>query len=695
MRLERQDKLVLISSVLLVSMLSTGLYWHLTKKVLRGSDTESIGKLSFKRFQVLRKYEERVVWEDIEKDEAVYPLDSILTKESSDAKLTLNNGVEFELSPNSMIIVESYEDSAALKIKSGRVKSSGVKGEKAYLMTDKGEAFDVGEADASIAVSENGDTELSVKKGSVRFIDKSGKEERVKKGEKLTTDKNRKKSIVKIEIILKSPEDSHVVLTSESQTNVEFKWKTPDGYSDGELVIADNPSFKKRKNIFVGEGRSRILPLESGSWYWKVIGEKGKKKFISETRMLQVIRIQKPVLNVPSQNAIIDFHDKRPRILFSWKVSKKCDSSRLIVSDKPNLSGDFKEKFVVDASSYSVALPGAGTYYWSVRCKLPNGLKASQNVNYPVQSFQLKKQKNAPAPKIITKKGEIFHEVSIKRKQALLQWKNVSGAGHYRVTIYSDARKKNSVDSSVTESTSFPVSKKLRAGKYYWSVVAVFSKYASSEPSKPRLFEVRLIDSLELKRPSNSFIFESANADKPLNFSWFDLGEGFNYEFTLSASPQLKQPIITRRIEKSNFKLEKKIPYGKYYWRVKAFYQGSDKPKVKSDVRTVFYMRKALPSPENLSPAQGAIVEAMEDGSIRFSWSEVSSADRYTISIYSLRNNKRVLLITKSVKKTSFTFSNDEKMKSGKIYWSVTPEKRKDKKTVQIGPPASSEFELK
>ncbi|MES0489011.1 MAG: FecR domain-containing protein [Leptospirales bacterium] len=695
MKLERPDKIVLISSLLLVSMLSTGLYLHLTKKIQRGSDSESIGKLSFKRFQVLRKYEERVVWEDIDKNEDVYSKDSILTKESSDAKLTLNNGVEFELSPNSMIIVENYDDTAALKIKSGRVKTTGVKGEKAYLMTDKGEAFDVGEADASVAVTENGDTEVSVKKGSVRFIDESGKEERVKKGEKLTTDKNKKKKIVKIEILLKKPKDSRVVLTSTAQTSLTFTWKAPKGYSGGNFVLADNPSFKNRKTIAVGKTVSRIVPLEPGSWYWKVTGKNGKKKFISETRMVQVVRIQEPDLIVPSQNAIIDFHGKSPKTQFTWKISKKCGSSTLIVSDKADLNGEFKEKFTVDARSFSASFPGAGTYYWSVRCKFPNGIQAAQMVKYPVHTFQLKKRKNAASPKIITKKGEIFHEVSIKREKAFLRWKVVPGAGHYRVTIYSNPGKKTSVFSKVTDKTSLPVSKKLKAGKYYWSVVSVFSKSSSSEASKPRLFEVKMIDSLELKRPGNHYIFESAVSEKSLRFAWFDLGEGFSYEFILSSSSKLKKPIITRRLQKSNFKLERKIPYGKYYWRVKAFYKGSDKPKVKSKIISVYYVRKALSSPIKLTPAQDSVVQLVEDGKIQFSWAEVSSANYYTISVYSIRNKKKILIKKASVKKLSYKLKSNEKLKPGNIYWSVVAEKRKNKETVQISPAANSQFELK
>jgi hypothetical protein len=121
MTLSRRDKIVTAILVLLMLVLLYMLQCHWRNRFGSHGEAKPVGEVEYKYHQVQRKYSDRMLWEDVESKTPVYPYDWVMTKDKSDARITLKSGMKVEMDPESMVEIDENRDGVGLTLRDGTI----------------------------------------------------------------------------------------------------------------------------------------------------------------------------------------------------------------------------------------------------------------------------------------------------------------------------------------------------------------------------------------------------------------------------------------------------------------------------------------------------------------------------------------------------------------------------------------------
>lgn len=679
MTLSRNDFAFLISNAILLTFCVTTLYWHMNLRIERSSKVEAVGVLTFKRFEVLRKYQERVVWEDIEAQSEVYPMDSILTKDHSDAKLELNNGVVFELAPNSMVVIENFKNKTALKLRSGKVNTaSQSSSESAFVLTELGQAIDISNAEASMTISDEGALSMAVNAGAVMIETQSGEKQEVEQGENVSIDKESNIEIQKMNVNTVEPSDGMVTVIAGDTVNVPLKWSSSETIPNAKLTLSNDASLKRPKELNVAGKESVVIAANPGVYYWKVSGADANREFSSSVSAFNIIKDSPPLLISPQENEKIDYLSELPLVTLNWRNSKLCDMSRVKVSNSADFNGSYSQNIVTPMMSLNVKAPAAGKYFWSVECNY--GQAGVVNViKYPVRTFTVVKIDKAPPPVLITPNGAELYEESVTKGDAKLSWNAVREADKYQVNIYRDREKKELVTTITTNKNVFSLPENLGLDRFYWTVTGVMETGDKTEESKVSYVNVVPIEEIALVDPAPGHVagvYVDTQMKQSLRFSWKRLNGNFQYKLEIASDSGFNDIVRTLKTSTNSIGLRDFPDSGDYYWRVVAFdYTDSsfEKKLTESKVRQ-FELKKALKTPELEYPRTNVKLEGQDLVDMKFRWSEVPGANRYSFKIYHKKADSAEVLISEVLTRNYYYLRNLSKFNDGTYIWEVSPQ---------------------
>ena len=400
-------------------------YWRSKEQ----EEGQVIGNVLYRNNIIQRKGDRDRIWSDLNNKSLLYIRDIVRAGELSNAEINLIDGTKLKIEENSMLrldftgkIAQLHFERGAIRIEQGSENKNSIEintgGKKVELQNAviKLDSFKKNVLDNSIennklkntSINKNNIEQfinLSVEKGEVKFVDeKSNKITKVEQNQKVNFSNKQKLNISDLPYLLLEPKDSINLnlVSNKNKIPVIFRWihKSNKIYdfsnTKDKLEVSTSRNFK---NIFISlilpstkSENSKILKLNPGTYYWRVVQINNDKKnavsninsrLQSEIYKFNIIENESVKLYHPSpKNDYVEYYTRNyPRVYFSWSKSDKFVNYKLVIARNDKLTFDRKEINLENITNYNLELI-SGKYYWQVSYISPiNGKSISSQIS--------------------------------------------------------------------------------------------------------------------------------------------------------------------------------------------------------------------------------------------------------------------------------------------------------------------------
>ena len=660
---------------LIGAFISSALFYKGFFRALTKLNEEPIATITFKYKTAQRKFLERVVWDRLRQNSPVYNGDTIHTENLAEATVYFIDGNVMNLSENTMAQVFLSEDQlltaeltdgyatvdageagagvvlvadgmeialeAGSSVGAGiesKSKSSGVVGESSLEK----------EEDVQKEKEEKRGFSVQVLKGNAVVQSEDGTKVDVVEGQGIAFDKQGQSLPV---LVVTNPlPNSKILSTTLEKVLVPFRWNF------GETKISENQKVyltvaidKDFENVVAFEDitnqNETQIQLDAEKYFWKVsvVEDATKEKVLtSQSGKLQIIKSLKPNQIVPAENASFSYRSRIPSIRFMWGEANQATSYKLEIATNPSMENPIVEQRT-NLTSLIISTLEFGNYYWRVTPYYTINNLGFANPS-EVKSFSVERKSVLKKPSLYVPLDNGIVNTDEEIGSIAFSWKRESEAESYIVKIANNSELKNPFIIETTKDNFFTfdtknVEKKLKDGKWFWSVTVQDFEGTLSEASDIRTFfamkgkpEQHLIEPFDGFKVADSFVFDT-------KFTWKK-----NFPESFESYLQISKNQDFRKIEKEEKVLGNSfsganLKEGVYYWRLKSVntIDGSEFVTSGRKIDVVGNLAAA-----NLIEPTDRII-ARENVPCEFKWSEVSDASYYKLMIYKKSDNKLVL----------------------------------------------------
>ena len=659
---------------LIGAFISSALFYKGFFRALTKLNEEPIATITFKYKTAQRKFLERVVWDRLRQNSPVYNGDTIHTENLAEATVYFIDGNVMNLSENTMAQVFLSEDKLlTAELTDGYATvDAGEAGAGVVLVADGMEiALEAGssvgagiesKSKTSGVVGESSlekeevqkETEekrgfsVQVLKGNAVVQSEDGTKVDVVEGQGIAFDKQGQSLPV---LVVTNPlPNSKILSTTQEKVLVPFKWNF------GETKISENQKVyltvaidKDFENVVVFEDitnqNETQIQLDAEKYFWKVsvVEDVTKEKVLtSQSGKLQIIKSLKPNQIVPAENASFSYRSRIPSIRFMWDEANQATSYKVEIATNPSMENPIVEQRT-NLTSLIISTLEFGNYYWRVTPYYTINNLGFANPS-EVKSFSVERKSVLKKPSLYVPLDNGIVNTDEEIGSIAFSWKRESEAESYIVKIANNSELKNPFIIETTKDNFFTfdtknVEKKLKDGKWFWSVTVQDFEGTLSEASDIRTFfamkgkpEQHLIEPFDGFKVADSFVFDT-------KFTWKK-----NFPESFESYLQISKNQDFRKIEKEEKVLGNSfsganLKEGVYYWRLKSVntIDGSEFVTSGRKIDVVGNLAAA-----NLIEPTDRII-ARENVPCEFKWSEVSEASYYKLMIYKKSDNKLVL----------------------------------------------------
>ncbi len=662
MKFSKGDSLFTAGILIGVAVLAGLLYLHGRE---RGAGSgKTIGKVFFKREVAMRKFSNRMVWEDVENGSPLYSHDAVMTGNLSDAELALDSGLKLRLEANTLVELDLEDSGLNLRLSGGGIKTAGVQTSQTLVTTSNGQVMNVTDGSAAIRTQGN-QVAVEVKEGKVEVTGKDGKKETVAKNEILSAGK---KSRAALEVL--SPAEDALTLSAGATGNVKVKCSPGEAAKTVEL---SQGSGNATKSYALKSGEA-LLSLGAGDWLMRCVGDNAQ----SSARRFRVVNAGGYKLYRP-EKADIPFDDK-PVLRLEYKPPQNVTTTQVEVADNAQFTQPLYSQTRAD-TALQIALPKAGKYYYRLKPvaetgKLDLQMPALTGIVNLIQST-----KRIPLA-FVALNAPVFSQAQVEAGKAVVSFE---GAGKYTVQIQKKGENKP-VMSAETQPGPIKIPENLGAGKYEIRLTS-----AAEKVTLP--FEVRDKIKVDLLTPANGAVISLAPGEKgaALPLSWRGSEEVVLYQLVLADDPGFKNILKKINVEGSDFRFTG-LSARKYYLRVLALENGV--PRAESAVHTVTVEEK-LAEVSGLYPKPEQKIDITKAAGLNLKWQPVTGATSYEVKIFQKRKGTLTLVDARTTKNPNLTVSDFKKLKEGDVVWEVRAQQSNaEGRIVQKSEPVRSHVNL-
>ncbi|MBO5118049.1 MAG: hypothetical protein J6C25_11160 [Treponema sp.] len=659
---------------LIGAFISSALFYKGFFRALTKLNEEPIATITFKYKTAQRKFLERVVWDRLRQNSPVYNGDTIHTENLAEATVYFIDGNVMNLSENTMAQVFLSEDKLlTAELTDGYATvDAGEAGAGVVLVADGMEiALEAGssvgagiesKSKSSGVVGESSlekeevqkETEekrglsVQVLKGNAVVQSEDGTKVDVVEGQGIAFDKQGQSLPV---LVVTNPlPNSKVLSTTEEKVLVPFKWNF------GETKISENQKVyltvaidKDFENVVALEDitnqNEKQIQLDAEKYFWKVsvVEDATKEKVLtSQSGKLQIIKSLKPNQIVPAENASFSYRSRIPSIRFMWGEANQATSYKVEIATNPSMENPIVEQRT-NLTSLIISTLEFGNYYWRVTPYYTINNLGFANPS-EVKSFSVERKSVLKKPSLYVPLDNGIVNTDEEIGSIAFSWQRESEAESYIVKIANNSELKNPFIIETTKDNFFTfdtknVEKKLKDGKWFWSVTVQDFEGTLSEAADIRTFfamkgkpEQHLIEPFDGFKVADSFVFDT-------KFTWKK-----NFPESFESYLQISKNQDFRKIEKEEKVLGNSfsganLKEGVYYWRLKSV-NTIDGSEFVTSGRKIDVVGN-LAAANLIEPTEKII--ARENVPCEFKWSEVSDASYYKLMIYKKSDNKLVL----------------------------------------------------
>lgn len=662
MKKKTKSKLHLSDVFLVLICLSAALFFlHLFYKDLYSyttrSDKKPIGKISYTYRTTQRKFDDRVVWERVAQNAALYNADTIRTTQEAHTIIQFKDGTVLDLLENTMLqVFFSEREGLQITINDGGIELNSSQSEReSKVVFEDGSSVkvDSGTSLSAAADVKNREKNVEIKSGNAQITTEAGDEMELVEGTSVTVSTAGR--ILKNPLSVTYPPKELKILNTDNNefTNIEFAWKN----ETDAPVIVQTSKVKNFSTLLTDEiinySSSYTLEAPNGTTYWRVLTMytintpiEGKIIIDNSTNMHSLS---------PLDTAIYRYTAELPRIKFRWSGNENASHYRLVISSTRDMQNVVATREVQDAFLTLDSI-GEGTWFWQV-----TPYYSFNNIGYTgaseISSFVIEKTEQYNPPELLLPSS---HATLFRKEDtpliASFAWKTELENASHTLLIARDELMESIVLSEEVSGGRFQKeldTQTFSEGTYYWKIKRVSAE--EDTESSVRLFNIAqyVPEENKLLYPPDNFSAE-ASILSSLQFLWKKADEYKKEQSVFQvARDEAFNSLQIEKVLDTSFIGSLALTEGKYYWRVGVKNSDED-AKAFTPVRS-FTVLKKLDTPKITSPLYNQEVVVSGSKTVPIAWQRVSGADSYNVKIFDEEEN----LITEqlSVKSLSCDFA--------------------------------------
>ena len=698
---EKTDQKILGVSLLLL-LLSSYLLWqdgwiyNLVQK--KNSDLQEIGRISFSKNDVRRRYEVALSWLPIKEKNNIYQGDSIFTGEDSSATIETQKGEKIFISPNSLVVINQKTDSISLDIGFGSVQGQIENGKKLLITSNNNITELIGDnATIKVDAGEGNKLVLNVLSGQVKISTPTGTKILSQDDATEIAIDGQTQDLIQPGVQLLAPLANQYLLPEEDKP-VLFKWKTAKPSARMKIKISvnsdlSNPLVDSRlnDNFYMGYNLPRDTEL-----FWQVLTESGA----SEIRKMAVVGDRPPIPIYPKTGSQLYYDPSLPSQQLGINVDLNWERGSLASHFEVQVATDDQFNSVIRSAkakekAISLGVLSAGEYFWRVRSIDYANQKWSDTSVFrvgPEPTLIL-------APPVTLSSSKIYliptktHSQPAATMSTLspaatqtyietfprIEWSAVSEADHYIFEISNNKQFTDIIKKQKTTKT-FYTWKNIAPGSYFWRVKAMGEKF---KDGKFTLAQELVLATTPPETLSQSLIVDQVPdpillkvQPPPLELKWLPTVFAKSYELQFSNNTQFKGA-TTILTENNSRRVQIPSP-GVYYWRIRAI-DKNKKPLSPFSTAYVLEFQRVYKDPTLIKDLMGIypkqqdsiILVGGKNSELEFTWTKPYKKANYRIEIASDPSFQVVLF---SDITTENFYKYKEKFTTRVVYWRVRAE---------------------
>lgn len=617
-------------------------FWKDLNTSSRRTDKEKIATITFKNRIAQRKFDDRVVWERIDKAAPLYNGDLIRTADLAEAVITFNDGSEVNIYENTMIQVY-YSDYEGVKIgvDSGNLQLEAADEGKVQLTLGDGSKISAGGGTSLSTKSTAGGAGAStvvVRNGSATVTASSGNSESINSGETVSVKNNGELAKTPVTVVSIPPELK--VLNVEGGTvPVKLEWNKTNQDEPVVLQLSTKKDYSEiKEEKVIASKNDSLISLSEGTLYWRVFPQ-GKEDEATEGK-ISVAEAKPLTLVSPAESSVFHFRNRNPVLNFRWNGNDYAKKYLLKVSSTADMNTPVVQ-LTTENPSVEIDSLGNGQWWWQV-----TPYYEMNSIGYAGPSktatFSIIKNDEIAAPVLTVplENAEIYYKDSLSIN---FSWKSDIKAS-YELLLSDDKEFTNIISRKKTAgqraAVNFPIPEK-DGQTYYWKVIRNSSEPEDLSPvSEVRSFTVSKYVSVPTKLlyPPEEFSTELSKLAST-QFMWKPSDEAKNKPAVLqvSATKDFKSLQLERSVSGTSFS-NMLLPQGEWYWRIAT--QDLDGTYDYTQARHLLVL-KELEAPNLTNVKEKTELLVAKDGATRINWTPVKGADYYNVRVYD-SNNKLV-----------------------------------------------------
>lgn len=654
----RVSDFLLVVVCLSVCAVSLWFFWKDLNTSSTRTDVDSIATIHFKRKVSQRKFDDRVVWERLQQDSALYDKDTIRTSDGAEAVILFEDGTKVDLTENTMIQIALEKDgSVNLSVGGGNVEVDTTASTSESVKLSMGDGSSVSlEKGSRVSAASSSDsasgaaTSFTVKDGNAVVSNAAGQTQKLSNGEAISVEKNGELSRQNITVTSIS-KNLRVYKTEEKVEPVKLSWQAvSDSKKPADtLVKVEVSTDKDFTNIveqYTAQGSSSldVIPqAENEKLFWRVYTEDEEEKAVEG--VITIVELNRMELTSPLDNSTFSYRKELPNLRFNWKSDDYAESYKMEISR----TQDFASPLINESlktTSYTTASLDKGKYFWRV-----TPYYTVNSIGYaeasPVYSFEIEEREALTEPLLSLPADAAKIVLGDTEQNVIFSWKSDVKAADYSIQLSDESDftniRKTIKTSNTTIGEHFNINT-LPEGTYYWRVLRNSDEDKESGNdhalSVVRTFTVsKYVPGInKLSWPPDGYSVEHDQLVR-LNFSWKLASEykaaGLDSVLQIAKSDAFNNILITQTLTKPEYTGASLIS-GNYYWRVGVVKDGeatafSEPNKLK--------VLNPMQAPKITQPADAEKLVVAYTEPVAFEWQKVAGADYYKLIVYDEKGN--------------------------------------------------------
>lgn len=656
----RVSDFLLVVICLTVCAVSLWFFWKDLNSSSTRTDIDTIATIHFKRKVSQRKFDDRVVWERLQQDSALYDKDTIRTSDGAEAVILFSDGTKVDLTENTMIQIALEKDgSVNLSVGGGNVEvdTTASSSETVKLSMNDGSSVSL-EKGSRIAAASGGDassasgaaTSFTVKDGNAVVSNAAGQTQKLTNGEAVSVEKNGELSRQNITVTSIS-KNLRVYKTEEKVEPVKLSWQAlSDSKKPADAVVkvevSTDKDFTNIVEQYTAQGSSSldVVPdAENEKLFWRVYTEDEEDKAVQG--VITVVELSQMQLNSPLDNSVFSYRKDLPNLRFNWKDDEYAESFKMEISR----TQDFASPLINESlktTSYSTNSLDKGKYYWRV-----TPYYTVNSIGYaeasPVYSFEIEEREALTEPALSLPADAAKIVLGDTEQNIIFSWKSDVKAADYSIQLADNSDFNNvrqTIKSSNTTIGEHFTIQTLPEGTYYWRVLRNSEEDRESgndhAQSSVRSFTVAkyLPGVNKLSWPPDGYSIENEQLAR-LNFNWKLASEykaaGLESVLQIAKSEAFNNILVNQKLSAPEYS-GASLTSGTYYWRVGVIKDGLETAFSEPNKLRVL---NPMQAPKITQPEEAAKLVLAYTEPLSIEWQPVPGADYYRLLVYDVSGN--------------------------------------------------------